>query len=434
MQKKSLVNKFPFFYGYIIIFAGTVGVLFSAPGQTIGISVFTDYLIRDLGISRNQLSFTYLIGTLASSIFLTYAGKFYDKYGAKITSVLAGLFLGISLLFLANLPQLVSIFSKTNIDITFTTLILLVIGFFFVRFFGQGTLTMSSKNMVMKWFEKKRGFASAIMGIAISFGFSYSPKIFDDLINNYGWQGAWLFIALLVGVFFTVFALLTFRDDPVQFGLIPDGKEIEISKINKTKFRPIKDFNLSEARKTYNFWIFNLTLALQGLYVTALTFNIVDIFTKAGLSRDDAILIFLPVSIIAVVFQIGGGYLADFIRLKHLLRLQLFGMLLSMVGLSFLSEGLPLYLIILGNGIAGGLFGVLSTVSWPRFYGTKYLGEISGFNMSWIVAGSAIGPYLFTFLFDINQTYFYSGIVMLIICSTLFFLSFKIKNKNIIEN
>jgi len=142
-------------------------------------------------------------------------------------------------------------------------------------------------------------------------------------------------------------------------------------------------------------------------------------------------LIFLPVSVIAFVFQISGGYLADFIKLKYLLIVQLIGMLFSMIGLIFLSDGIPLCLIIIGNGIAGRLFGVVSTVSWPRFYGTKYFGEISGYNMSWVVGGSAIDLYLFSLLSDANQSYFFSGIVMTIICVVLTFLSIKIDNKNI---
>jgi len=390
MKNNSRINKFPFFYGYIIIASGTVGVLLSAPGQTVGISVFTDFLISDLNITRGNLSLTYLIGTLLSSFLLTYAGRFYDKFGARITSMLAGFFLGLSLLYMSNLTNIVNIITGINGDINIHVIIfiLLTIGFFFVRFFGQGTLTMSSKNMVMQWFKKRRGMASAFMGIAISFGFSYSPKIFDDIISNYGWQSAWQYLGIFIGIIFVIFAFFTFRDNPEQFGLLPDGKEIIITRKNAPKFQPEKNYTLTEARSTYNFWIFNLTLSLQGLYVTALIFNIVDIFTTAGLSRDHAILIFLPVSVIAVIFQLGGGYLADFIKLKYLLILELFGMLISMIGLTFLSDGIPLYLIIIGNGIAGGLFGVVSVVSWPRFYGTKHLGEISGFNMSWIVAGS----------------------------------------------
>ena len=433
MKNKNIINKFPFFYGYVVLLSGTIGILLSAPGQTIGISVFTDFLITDLNISRENLSLAYLIGTLLSSFLLTYAGKFFDKFGARVTSTLAGFFLGLALIYMSYLTNLIGfvkdIFNNINIEIL--TFSLLTIGFFFVRFFGQGTLTMSSKNMVMMWFEKRRGMASAVMGIAISFGFSYSPKVFDDIIAMSGWQAAWQYIGLFIGIGFAIFAFFTFRDNPKQFGLEPDGRKIITERKNSPKFHPDKDYTLKEARATYNFWIFNLTLALQGLYITALVFNIVDIFTSAGLTRENAILIFLPVSVIAVVFQIGGGYLADFIKLKYLLIVQLIGMLISMIGLTFLSEGIPLYLIILGNGISGGLFGVISTVSWPRFYGTKYLGEISGYNMSWGVGGSAIGPYLFSVLSDVNQSYFLSGVVMTIICVVLIFLSIKIDNKNI---
>ena len=81
-KTNTIISKFPFFYGYVIIFAGTIGVIMSAPGQTVGISVFTDFLIEDLKISRDNLSLAYLIGTLLSSLILTYAGKFYDKFPA----------------------------------------------------------------------------------------------------------------------------------------------------------------------------------------------------------------------------------------------------------------------------------------------------------------------------------------------------------------
>lgn len=433
MKSKLGISNFPFFYGYLILAGGTIGVLFSAPGQTVGISVFTDYLIRDLNISRNSLSFAYLIGTLLSSFLLTYAGKFYDKFGSRTTSVAAAIFLGIALFYMSFLPEITShlnIFFDSSDN--FLTLAVLVFGFFLVRFFGQGTLTMASKNMVMKWFDKRRGMASALMGIAISFGFSYSPKIFDDIINISGWQNAWLYTGIIIAVPFAFFVFIIFRDNPKTYGLIPDGKEIKSKKAKSVKFHPQKDFRLNEAVKTYNFWVFNLTLALQGLYVTALTFNIVDIFTTAGLSRADAILIFLPTSVIAVIFQLGSGYVADFIKLKYLLILQLTGMIISMIGLTYLSEGIPLYLIILGNGIASGLFGVISTVCWPRFYGTKHLGEISGFNMSWIVAGSALGPYLFSMLFKIEENYYWSGIIMIITAAILLFLSLRIDNKNAI--
>ena len=35
-------SAFPFYYGWIVLFASTVGLVMSAPGQTIGVSVVTE--------------------------------------------------------------------------------------------------------------------------------------------------------------------------------------------------------------------------------------------------------------------------------------------------------------------------------------------------------------------------------------------------------
>ncbi len=257
--KRLSVARFPFFYGYVILFSGTIGILMSVPGQTVGISVFTDFLIEDLKISREQLSLAYLIGTLGSSFLLTYAGRFFDRFGARVTSALAGFFLGLSLWYIAEVDWFTDkISNQWHIGSwPVTVFILITLGFFLVRFFGQGVLTMSSRNMVMKWFEKRRGMASAVMGIAVSFGFSYAPRVFDQLISSFGWQGAWLQIAVVSSIFFTLFAVITYRDNPRQYGLIPDGKEIDIHLKNKPKYHPDKQYTLKEARATYSFWIFN---------------------------------------------------------------------------------------------------------------------------------------------------------------------------------
>ncbi|MGD8778168.1 MAG: MFS transporter [Ignavibacteria bacterium] len=405
----------------------------SSPGQTVGISVFTDFLIDDLNIARENLSLAYLIGTLSSSFILTYAGKFFDRFGARVTSVLAGFCLGLALFYLSEvnvtLSLAESIFGNSHTEVI--VFVLLVLGFFAVRFFGQGVLTMASKNMVMKWFEKRRGMASAFMGIAISFGFSYSPRIFDWIISIYGWHGAWQVIAFIVGILFVIFAIITFRDNPFEFGLKPDGKEIISKRQKSISFQPIKDYTLSEARSTFSFWVFNLSFFLHGLYITAITFHIVDIFEGAGMQREEAIMIFLPSAVIAVTFQLVSGYVADFIKMKYLLMVNLIGLIIANTGLWFLSPGLPVYLIILGNGIGSGLFGVVSSVTWPRYYGLTHLGAISGYSMSWIVAGSAIGPYLFSLLHKIENNYQLAGLLSLVCCIILLILSFKADNVNL---
>ena len=96
-NKPFQVSKFPFFYGWVILAAGTIGILMSIPGQTMGVAVFTESLLSDLQINRNSLSLAYLVGTLGSGLIITRAGKLYDKYGARVMAFIAGVMLGLML-------------------------------------------------------------------------------------------------------------------------------------------------------------------------------------------------------------------------------------------------------------------------------------------------------------------------------------------------
>jgi len=398
----------------------------SVPGQTIGISVFTDFLIADLSIPRNFLSLAYLIGTIGSALLMTRAGKLYDKLGARAMGVGVSILLGLVLVYLsfsATITEAVRrIFPGANIVVF--PFIITGIGFFLVRFSGQGSLTLLSRNMVMEWFEKRRGFANAILGIAVSFGFSYTPRLLDVLIKRFTWQGAWRFLALIVGVGFSLLIFIFYRNQPEDHGLVPDGKKgVKDRKIH-AEATASHEHTLREAQKSYTFWIFTLSLMMVALIVTAFTFHVVSIFNSQGLSRQAAIGIFLPSSLIAVAFQFIASWASDFIKLKYILLLQLVGQIVLCLGIIFLKPGIS-FVVIIGLGITQGLFGVTQNITWVRFFGRKHLGAISGFSTAWIVAGSAVGPYLFSLAFDATGTYIIAAIIAFIIVTVLFIGTWK---------
>ena len=182
------------------------------------------------------------------------------------------------------------------------------IGFFFLRFLGQGSLTLVSRNVVMEWFEKRRGMANAILGVAVSFGFSYSPRVFDRLIQSGGWQGAWRFLAVIIGAGFCFTAFMLFRDKPEDFGLSPDGGAVKTRKVFHPETEAGKNFTLQEARRSFSYWIFILALTVASLTVTAFTFHVVSIFGEAGLPRTQAVAIFPP-------FVNCSGFSAVFVEL-----------------------------------------------------------------------------------------------------------------------
>ena len=422
--------KLPFFYGWVILVAGTIGVLMSIPGQTVGVSVFTENLLADLQINRNNLSLAYLIGTLGSGLLITRAGKYYDKYGARVMAFTAGVMLGLMLVYLTRIDVAVDALGNWDwLSPEVATFVMLSIGFWGIRFFGQGMLTMVSRNMVMKWFIRRRGMANAVLGIFTAFGFSLAPRILDLFINRLEWKGAWMMLALIVGIGFTVFVLVIFRDNPLDSGCEADGKKGFKGNSKRPPSLPDRDYSLREARRTLAFWAFTTALSLAALYVTGLTFHVVSIFETAGLTESKALGIFLPTSIIAMVIQFALGNASDYVRLKYLLLLFMIGMLLTSSGLTLLGSRPGAYwLIISGNGLVWGLWTVLVGVTWPRFFGLKNLGAISGFSMSWTVIGSAMGPYLFSLSKNFTGGYEMVGWVCIGLSILLFMFAFKADN------
>ena len=96
-------NKTPFFYGWVIWVFSTLGILFSIPGQTMGLAVFTDSFIEVLGLSRTELSLAYLLGTIGSSLFLARAGRWYDLYGGRVMITIASIALSLMIVYILSL-------------------------------------------------------------------------------------------------------------------------------------------------------------------------------------------------------------------------------------------------------------------------------------------------------------------------------------------
>jgi MFS family permease len=433
MVKKNWANvpfhpgKWPFFYGWMILLWGTIGVIMSVPGQTIGVSVFTDSLLDTLKISRDDLSFSYMFGTIGSSFLLPWAGKQYDKYGARMVALLASLGLGAILLVLSQIDRV--IFGLLAIESRYLIVFIMFLSFLLLRFFGQGVLTMTSRNMMVQWFEKRRGFATGFSNVFISLAFSGSPVFLFYLVQNYSWRGAWQLIAVILLVAFPVLVVLFFRNKPEESGLTPDGGYVPSERKKKLLFPVVHQFTLGEARSNYSFWVFSFMLAMQGLYITAFTFHVVSIFDEAGMSQDVAITIFQPTALVAVAVTLIFSSVSDFIQLKYLYILKGFGACLGALGVILLGKyEVSYYFILVGNGIMGGLFAVLSSVTWPRYFGRLHLGAISGQSIMVIVFASALGPILFSQSLTLFGSYQAGGWVCFSVYFLLSLASFRADN------
>lgn len=462
-------QKLSVFYGWIILIVTTIGVLMSIPGQTVGVSVFTDHLIASTGLSRLSLSNTYLIGTLASGLLLPWGGVLLDRFGARAIAIAASLWLAVTLIYLSfsnYLAAAAAVFLPESVAFL-APMVVLILGFISLRFSGQGMLTMTSRTTLGKWFDRRRGFVSGLSGVFVSFGFAIAPLLLSGLIQTLEWRVAWIVLAVIVGVGMGSVSWLFFRDNPEECGLQMDGfaaanlagakaapassaaarrhsrTEIspsdssELSEASELPNLPYdsdlgeseaseeldpaelpgesasstvaagatQDFTRGQALRTLAFWAATLALSSQALIITGITFHIVDIGAEAGLSETQTVSIFLPTAVISTTVGYLIGLISDRVPLKYLFMVM---MLFQGIGVASIAhfDSFGLRLVtMLGWGVSGGCFGTLTTVTLPRFFGRAHLGAISGVQMMSMVIASALGPSFLAFFKEEFATY-----------------------------
>lgn len=383
--------------------ASVVGIVMSIPGQTMGVGVFTDFLITATGLDRLTLSTAYMVGTIGSSLVLPFSGKLLDTRGARFLIVVAATGLGVSLILLGHIETLLHgaspLIALTNQTVIAFGLMLII--FFLMRQFGQGLMALTSRTMLSKWFDRKRGLVVGISGVFTSFGFSCSPLFLNWMINQSSWQTTCFQLAIITGVGMTLFGWLLFRDNPEECGLVMDGLEATVD-LNTTSqpediiTRPLEpEVPIHQVRKSYTFWVFNVGLSLHALIVTAITFHIASLGALAGIERSHVFALFLPISVVSVMTNLVAGWLSDRWQLKNLLMIMMVALLMTTLAMLSLDTIMGKIGMVVGLGMSGGLFGCLAGVTWPRYFGRKHLGAISGLNMASVVFASAIGPPLF---------------------------------------
>ncbi len=407
--------KLPFFYGWVIVVASVLGVLTSIPGQTIGVSVFTDHLIEATGLSRLQLANAYLFGTVTSGCLLPFGGKLLDRLGARRIAVLASIGLGLTLVYLTVCDRL-SLFFSAFLPFTPPTIaaVLLVIGFVCLRFCGQGMLTMTSRTMLGKWFDRRRGQVSGIEGIFVAFGFAIAPYFFSQSIAALGWRGTWLSLAAVVGVGMSSIGWLLFRDNPEVCDLRMDGDPVVSSSAadsNKTPSAEASDSAVlwgvtrRQALGTLAFWAVTLAFMSQALSITGITFNIVSIGAEMGIAEADMVRIFVPIAVVSTAVGYGVGVACDRVRIQYLFIFMMVSQAIGIATIANLDRPWMMIPAVVGLGISGGCFGTLSTVVLPRFFGRAHLGAIAGVQMMAVVIASAIGPSLLASSKSITGSY-----------------------------
>jgi len=380
----------PFFYGWWVVAVGALGIVMSVPGQTMGVSVFTDPLMQATGVTRLQLANAYMIGTLVSSVLLPRGGRLLDRFGARLTAMAACVGMALTLLLLSMVDRVAAALA-TTLGEHLAAMVVLSFAFLCVRFSGQGMLTVASRNMMSKWFDRRRGLATGISGTAVSFGFGVAPAALQVAIDELSWRGAWWTMAAAAGIGMTTMAWLFYRDNPEECGLRMDGVAAEPTHLQAAAADE-PAFTRAQALRTGVFWAVTLSLTINAMVFTGITFHIVDIGREVGMDASTVVGIFLPIAVVSTFARLVGGWASDHVSVRPLVLIQLVAQGVCFVACGDLTDPLHAAVAVGAWGITAGLYSTLLGVAMPNLFGRTHLGAIAGVQMSCMVAGSAAGP------------------------------------------
>ncbi|SNS06864.1 Sugar phosphate permease [Anaerovirgula multivorans] len=391
--KKSFTTNISFYYGWIIIGLGALGLFFSGPGQTYSISIFINTYIEEFGWSRSLVSSLYSSGTLIAGLMLPFVGKIIDKKGHHKMFVYIASLLGVACLWMSFIRHP----------------IMLIVGFIFLRLFGQGSMALLSSTLIPQWFIRKRGVALSLMSLGGVLGSAAIPLLNNWLILHFGASFTWRIWALLLIGFMVPISWIFIRNQPEEVGLLPDGEVIpnyrEMDGNEKILRNTEFSWNTKEAMGTKAFWLMLFCMVVPSMINTGITFHMVSIMEGKGFNSTFAASILGITAMTQLPFTFLAGYFVDRIQVHYVKTIN-FSLLLGAMLLVLYSQSkevLILYAALHGVFIA---FDSVSTgVLWPNYFGRKYLGSIRGIAMTSMVIGSALGPLPFGFAYDIFGSY-----------------------------
>jgi MFS family permease len=385
----TLEQRFPFFYGWVVLSVATLGVFISGPAQTYGVAVFIDPMLLEMGWSRSIVSGTYSAASVVAGLSMLLLGRYLDRIGAR--RVITGL-------------AILYGFACFGMALVATPLGLAV-GFTALRIIGQASLVLACSTLAALWFVRRRGRAMSITVLGMAASNAVFPPVLVWIIGIYGWRTGWVIVGAFIWIALIIPAAVLIRDRPEAIGLEPDGISRQTSVVGSTTAIVEYDWTLQQAVRSRNFWLLVVASVAPGTVMTGLVFHQVSFFATRGLSAQLAAstLSVYAIAFAVTTFVVGG--LLDRIPARHVLISGLLMLPLTVGWVMALTT--PFQAIVYGImlGMVLGTNSTTSSVLWASYYGRRNLGSIRGITQAAIIVSAATGPLMLSVPYDLLGSY-----------------------------
>jgi len=342
----------------------------SAPGQSFLISLFVAGFLRHGGVSRSAFSAMYALATVCSALWVVLLGRLAERVALR------RLWLGVALS-LAGVCWLAG--AAHGVLGVLLSLALL-------RMLGQGSLPLLGTVIANRRFGRGLGKAMALSRSGHIVASIVLPPVVAALIMSVGWAGTYRLLGLFVLVLLFPASWWVEKGRPGVVGSarVGDGSGTSPALRRSDRFSRIDV-------PTRHAGVLLGLLAIGPLVSTAVTVQALSLLGRHGIGITGVGLALSAFGAAAAVATLGGGVLADRVRLGTLIAASNAGiaLALALLLLSGPTIVLPAFTVL---GAATALGGVVGGTVWLRTYGRAEIAKLQGLASAAQIAGAAFGP------------------------------------------
>ncbi len=373
-----------FFYGYVIVAIAFLTMML-VMGVVYSFGVFFNPLIVEFGWSRTVTSGALSVTAIMVGVMSIMIGNLNDRFGPRRLMTVAGFLMGMGVLLLSR--------------ITAAWQLYLFFGVIFGVAAGAPYITQASS--VTQWFVKRRGLMIGIFVAGVGAGAMVLPPLAGRLIEAYGWRNAYL---ILGGVLMVVLmtAAQFMRRSPGDMDLVPHGAVEAAAARDRPEPAPLP---LRQLLRSWQLWVSGLIFFAVGLCLMTVMVHLVPLAIDLKISPLRAASLMSLVGATSIVGKLLTGYCVDRFGNKFSLAMG-FCLLALALGTLPLAQGLGglyAFAVIFGFGYGGALVPQPTLVA--ELFGLKNYGVTLGITEFFLTAGSAVGPLLAGYIFDVNRDY-----------------------------
>jgi MFS family permease len=375
-------------YAWVVLLAACV-LAIAARADSASFAVFIDPLVAMFGWKRGDISFAYALAFLLGLPATIAMGWLGDRYGARPLMIVASILISVGTILIGTITELWQFYLFYGL---------------FVGSMGHAAFTVLLPVIVTRWFHRHMGLAVGIYWGALGAGPVLFAPLFSWLIGTRGWQDAFLYIGVGLGIVLLGFSWLM-RSRPSEKGLTAYGAE-ETPAWDSARSAVAPSASLREILRERPVWYLMVIHHLGCAGHAVILAHVVSMATIRGVSAMEAAAVLSVIAGVSAVSRFVFSVATERFGGRACLTIAMFGQSTSILILLFANDAWTFYAFAVIFGICYGGEMVGFPIINRRLFGANApLGSIYSFQMVGASTGMALGGWLGGVLFDASGAY-----------------------------